>query len=301
MDRRSLLLLALLGLSVLAFVLPAHATSYTITASYSIAGGGTPTAPVLNYYVSGVLTHTRLTTTPTGYSADSGTAWSITPDPLTGSGIHERWMTPGTLSGTVTGAFTVAPVYFHEYQGNVSESWQGTRSTLTNETMSYFVNGTSTTLTLSSAYHSYWFDAGKSWTVPSPVWNNLEKYATATTGATVSAAFKQQIVYSNTYGSANTCSGANPLQLLEQGCVVTAVIDTLSLPEGLQPWFGLVTFSLVVSVFNKSQNVAMGIILLFITGATFQFLIPTYAQSFGEILMILAGAGVMMKLIFKIW
>ena len=74
----------------------------TMTVSYSVVGGGTPTAPTFNYVLNGASKSLTLTKTATAVSADAGSAWSVTPNPLKGSGSTERWYSNQTLTGTAS-------------------------------------------------------------------------------------------------------------------------------------------------------------------------------------------------------
>jgi hypothetical protein len=53
---------------------------------YTIVGGGTGyLAPVFNYVAHGVGRTYNLTTTATAIPVDTGSAWLVTPNPLSGS------------------------------------------------------------------------------------------------------------------------------------------------------------------------------------------------------------------------
>jgi hypothetical protein len=52
--------------------------------SYSIQGGGSPSAPIFNYSDNGVPQSYTLTTTPTAIQVDIGSSWSVAPNPLSG-------------------------------------------------------------------------------------------------------------------------------------------------------------------------------------------------------------------------
>ncbi len=104
---------------------PSTATTYTatfkkewsITFSYSVSGGGTPTSPTLGYTKNGVSQPSvSLTRTGTPYWVDDGTTWLVTPNPLAGSTSTERWYTSQLTSGPVNSSTTVTLTYYHQYQ-----------------------------------------------------------------------------------------------------------------------------------------------------------------------------------------
>ena len=98
----------------------------TMTASYSIVGGEgnpyhtDPYAPSFNVVWAGGPTSYVLGTTPTPYAVDSGTAWSVTPNPLNCMPSlclpsEERWLSPSTQTLTGTSAIeTLNFVYDHQ-------------------------------------------------------------------------------------------------------------------------------------------------------------------------------------------
>jgi hypothetical protein len=57
---------------------------------------------------------TTLTTTPQTVWLDAGTNWSVNNPITAGSGVA-RWDAASGTSGTVTGAITIAPAYYHQY------------------------------------------------------------------------------------------------------------------------------------------------------------------------------------------
>jgi hypothetical protein len=90
------------------------AESVTMTVSYSILGGGTPTAPDFNYVQGGVAKSLPLTGTPTAVSVDKGSTWSVTPNPLANSGSSQQWISSQSLSGTASST-TIEFVFQHQY------------------------------------------------------------------------------------------------------------------------------------------------------------------------------------------
>src|SRR5207247_9115000 len=82
---------------------------------YAVKGGGTGYRPPTLTYVAGGQTVTgALTTTPTVYTVNAGTAWSVSA--LLGcSGANERWATNETVSGIATLSKTLAFHYSHQF------------------------------------------------------------------------------------------------------------------------------------------------------------------------------------------
>jgi hypothetical protein len=97
----------------------------TMTVSYSVVGGGSPSAPVFHYALEGVAKSLTLTKTPTKVSVDSGSAWSVTPNPLGGSTTSQRWYSRQALSGT-TSATTIVFAFQHQYYLTMRVSGPGT-------------------------------------------------------------------------------------------------------------------------------------------------------------------------------
>ncbi len=79
----------------------------TMIVSYSVVGGGSPTAPVFNYVLKGVSKSLTLSETPKVVSVDAGSTWSVTPNPLAGSGSSHRWYSSQSLTGTASAATIV--------------------------------------------------------------------------------------------------------------------------------------------------------------------------------------------------
>lgn len=91
------------------------AQAVRITVSYQVLDGGSPTAPAFNYVLGGASRTYTLTSTPTDVQADPGSAWSVTPNPLEGSTLTERWYSNETLTGTASET-TLVFTFQHEYE-----------------------------------------------------------------------------------------------------------------------------------------------------------------------------------------
>ncbi|MGA1974842.1 MAG: hypothetical protein ABSG92_04335 [Conexivisphaerales archaeon] len=95
---------------------------YYETVSYSISGGGSPSAPSFSYYQFGSPQSVTVTGSTAGYWADDSQAWSVTPNPLNGSSPSEQWVAAQTTSGTVSSSWTTVFGYNNQYYLNVSST-----------------------------------------------------------------------------------------------------------------------------------------------------------------------------------
>ena len=89
-------------------------TPVTMTVSYSVVGGGSPTAPVFHYVLNGVSNSLTLTQTAKAVSVDAGSVWSVTPNPLGKSSSTQQWYSTQSLTGTAS-ATTIHFVFRHQY------------------------------------------------------------------------------------------------------------------------------------------------------------------------------------------
>lgn len=147
---------------------PVHAAPVTLNFSYSVDGGGSPTVPTLTYVTGGSQTTVPLTATQTPYYADPGTAWSVSPNPLTGSGSSERWDTSITTSGTATADQTTVFIYYHQYQPDVSYSVVGGGAP-TAPLFSCLRFGSAFAYTATTTPTAEWLDSGCPYSFPNPL------------------------------------------------------------------------------------------------------------------------------------
>lgn len=140
--------------------------------SYSVSGGGSPTAPTLTAKQFGSSYTPSLTGTATTYWLDSGQSWSVT-NPLGGSGSSERWDSGQTVSGTVsassptTAGGTLTFTYYNQYSITFGYGDQDSSAiTSSSQIGSYYQFGSSSgTILAGSSYGltspvSDWVDAG---------------------------------------------------------------------------------------------------------------------------------------------
>jgi hypothetical protein len=169
----------------------------SMTVSYQVVGGGTGySAPSFNYVQLGVSEDVPLTGTATTIVVDKGSAWSVTPNPLTGSDSSQRWFSSQLLSGKASGSKTIVFTFFHQYNQTVSYAVVGGGSP---PAPSFTANqfGKRVAEKLASAAKGYWFDAGSAWSVTNPLTGSSASQrwiASQSTSGTVNSA--QTIVFS---------------------------------------------------------------------------------------------------------
>jgi hypothetical protein len=175
----------------------------TMSISYSIAGGGTGySAPVFNYVQGGQGKTYTLTTTVTDISLDSGSAWSVMSNPLSGSSSSERWYSGQTLSGTASAASIIFSFY-HQYSLTLSYAVSGGGSGYSAPTFAASRYGVSAPQVLTLTATGYWYDAGSSWsTTPNPLSGSgtSERWITTqTTSGTISSTETIAFTYQHQY------------------------------------------------------------------------------------------------------
>ena len=187
------------------------------TASYTLSGGGSPTAPTLAYTGFGGTVDYTLTGTGTAEWLDFGSTWSST-NPLTGSNSSTRFDAGSGTGGTATAGATIAPAYYH--QEACSCSYSGTVASAPSiDGTAFGSSGASTALTGTPT--SVWLDLGGSYTITKPAANfpsATERYetnagnGTVTTHFTLAPVFYQQFIQGAKYSwmciAGHTCTGA---------------------------------------------------------------------------------------------
>jgi uncharacterized repeat protein (TIGR02543 family) len=171
-----------------------------MTVSYSLKGGGSPTAPVFHYVLNGVSKSLTLTTTATKVNVDGSSSWSVTPNPLTGSKASERWDSNQALSGT---ASTTSIVFFFYHQTLQTLSYTvkgGGAPTAPSFQSTQF--GSSASVTLTTTPTGTWFDVGAAWTVTNPLGGSTssERWFTShATSGVINAASTLAFTYQHEY------------------------------------------------------------------------------------------------------
>jgi len=100
--------------NLLQLTITSGSTTVTMTVSYSVVGGGSPAAPVFLYVLNSVSNSLTLTKAAKTMSVDAGSTWSVTPNPLGGSGSSQQWYSTQELTGTAS-ATTIQFVFQHQY------------------------------------------------------------------------------------------------------------------------------------------------------------------------------------------
>jgi hypothetical protein len=239
-----------------------------------------------------------LTTTPTAYTAESGSTWTITPNPLTGSNTTERWETDAVISGTATASITVSPIYYNQYGPNVAFTLTDSYTLKNAPVFTYVLYGQTATATMSKTPTQIWIDSGSKWSAQSPFVTNpdLTTYYGNVTSGTVSSATH----ITEAYTTASSCIGSTPLISLEHGCVVPAILGTWGNFFGQQIWLSFVLLGANVAIFNKTQSIMIALSLLMVVGAVFGFAFPAAFASIAEALAAIALAGIVTKAVLMI-
>jgi hypothetical protein len=179
---------------------PVSSQTVTMTVSYSIAGGGSPTAPSFTYIQNGATKTLKLTKTATTVTVDSGSTWSISPNPLGGSSSTARWASNQLQSGTASSVMIVF-AYYHQYWTKVSFSVTG-GSGYSPPVFQSNLFGSPTPVTLTNTASGYWFDAGSPWTVSNPLTGStaaVRWFTTQKTGGTLGGSASYAFSYQHQY------------------------------------------------------------------------------------------------------
>jgi hypothetical protein len=164
-------------------------SGYTMKVSYSISGGGTPTAPTINYVTKqGATVSQTIPLSPSTITLTmaKNKPWSVTPNPLTGSTGTEKWISTQTLSGTTpnSGSTTKTFTFQHQYKLTVTSpydtptgtSWYNKGATAYAQLSRSTVSGTTGTIYV----FQKWSEAGLGTNLKSnPITMNAPKTATA--------------------------------------------------------------------------------------------------------------------------
>jgi hypothetical protein len=175
----------------------------TMTVSYSVPGAGTGYSDPLFIYVHDGQSNTyTLTATSTGISVDSGSAWSVTSNPLAGSTPSERWYSSQTLSGTASTTVIVF-TFYHQYLQTLLYAVSGGGSGYSAPIFTANRYGASAPQTLTSTATGYWYDASSPWSVtPNPLSGSGASdrwITTQTTSGTISSGQTITFTYQHQY------------------------------------------------------------------------------------------------------
>ena len=173
----------------------------TMVVSYGVVGGGSPTAPVFHYVLGGVGRSLTLPlNTPKSVQVDTGSAWSVTPNPLTGSTSSERWDSNQALFGKASST-TIVFTFYHQTLHTLSYTVAGggTPSAPAFQSSQF---GSPASVTLTTTPTGLWFDVGASWTVTNPLGGSTSSerwYTSHATSGTISSASTTAFSYQHQY------------------------------------------------------------------------------------------------------
>jgi len=179
----------------------------TMTVSYAVSGGGSPSPPTFNYVHAGISSTYGLSTTPTAISVDAGTSWSVTPNPLSGSTSSERWQSNQALIGTAS-TTTIVFRFYHQYPQTLSYLIVGDGTGFSAPIFTANSYGMSTPQTLTTSLTGYWYDAGSSWAVTNPLtgstsserWSSVQTVSgTITSSRTLTFTYYHQFLQTLSY------------------------------------------------------------------------------------------------------
>ena len=218
---------------------------YLATASYSVIGGGFSSSITLTGTSFGSSVTPTISSSPQSFWLDTQTSYSITPT-LQGALVTERWV-GGTLNktiinhpvfiprtnGTVTTAFTVSLVYYHQYQLSLEFTFRdGSAAALTQPLVNYTSFGVSK---FGAGGTSVWADSGTSFSLPSSVccapanerWEGVTPTAgMVTSAATVNASYYHQYDVTATYSMVGTPNSNPPvLKFFSAGQANTLILS----------------------------------------------------------------------------
>ena len=161
---------------------------FQLEASYEVRDGDSPLAPSLSSTQFGNPISMNISSSGTPVWLDNGVPWSLS-NPLTGLSPTERWYSPSVTNGTVTGALSLSPVYYHQFElilayvvefgGSPSPpTFLGTQS------------GLNLTVALTLTPNMVWIDGGTHWSLTNPLprsGTNERWFALAGTSGVVSS------------------------------------------------------------------------------------------------------------------
>jgi len=166
-----------------------YVTQYLQTLSYSVIGGGAPSAPSFTADQLGSPFSQTLTNTPKTYFLDSGSSWNVSPNPLARSANSERWQSNQTLSGTVSEAQTLNITYYHQFSVNFTYTVVGGGSPAS-PTVDFTQYGSSASVNASASPGTQgWVDSGSTYSYTNPLSGSttMERWDTDSATGSISA------------------------------------------------------------------------------------------------------------------
>ena len=187
-------------------------TQVPLTFSYTATGGAPSTAPSITFTSSGAQKSSQLSSTPTTYLADYGTAWNVT-NPLAGSTNTQRWETNQSASGVASIATSTAFVFYHQFSVNFTFVVHG-GSGFSPPRVNYSYFGSQSS---GMANFSGWVDSGSPYSYQNPLGGNSssERWEASsgtpgrvTASQSISPAFYHQFALTASY---QVSGGGTPL------------------------------------------------------------------------------------------
>jgi hypothetical protein len=139
-----------------------------MTVSYAIIGVSAPNAPSFYYVLNSKHLKLTLKTTATTVLVDPGSSWSVSPNPLSGSGPVARWESNQLLSGLASPT-TLVFTFYLQYLQNLSFLVIAGGSGYSAPTFTANSFGTPTGHVLTTLTTGFWFDSASSWSVSNPL------------------------------------------------------------------------------------------------------------------------------------
>ncbi len=168
-----------------------------ITIGYSVTGGSLGfVPPTLTYVHGGTQQTATLSTTPTAYSMDPGSQWSVTADYTSGT---ERWQTTGQTTGAASPLQTVLLTYYHQYRFTFGYTVVGGGTGYSPPLVKYVQFGTDAS---AQAGTPVWADPNSVFSYPDSLAGSTsaERWQTATASGIVGGAGTVNVSYFHQYG-----------------------------------------------------------------------------------------------------
>ena len=172
----------------------------SMVVSYSVVGGGSPSAPVFHYALNGASKSLTLTKTAKAIPYDPGSSWSVT-NPLGGSSSSQQWYSNQPLTGTASPS-TLVFVFYHQMWQILSYSVSGSASGYSPPTFQANQFGSLFAVTLTNTASGFWYDYGSKWTLTNPLAgpNPGERWSTsAATSGTISGPSTRSFLYQHQF------------------------------------------------------------------------------------------------------
>jgi hypothetical protein len=172
---------------------------FSVTAGYTVVGGGTPSpSPSVTYKAYGSVVTASTGQTAKSFWMDAGQSFSV----VTGSGTsNERWASPVSSFAVSSGASYTIKLY-HQYSVQLSYTVVGGGTGYTPPALSFSNFTLTASVVLKQTSLAVWVDSGAQWAVTNPLSGGgpTERWQTnqTTTGQT-SAAVSGTLVYYHQY------------------------------------------------------------------------------------------------------